>query len=61
MFRSVGREYRKGNKEGGCWRREHSTRIRAREGLGGGGGGGETRMIECGGVLGNLVESNKGD
>ena len=61
VFRSVGREYGKGNKEGGCWRREQGTRIRARGGLGGGGGGGETRTIECGGVLGSLVGSNEGD
>ena len=36
-------------------------RIRAIGGLGGGGGEGETRMIECGGVLGSLVRSDKGD
>ena len=40
VFRSVGREYRKGNKERGSWCREQGTRIRARGGLGGGGGQG---------------------
>ena len=61
MFRSVGSEYRKGNKEGGCWRREQGARIRVREGPGGGRDGGETRTIECGGVLGSLVGSDEGD
>ena len=35
------------------------TRIRARGGLGEGGGEGETRTMECGGVLGNLVRSDE--
>ena len=33
--------------------------IRARGGLGGGRGEDETRMVECGGVLGNLVRSDE--
>ena len=61
MFRSVGSEYRKGNREGRRWCREQGMRIWARGGLGGGGGEGETRMIECGGVLGSLVRSDEGD
>ena len=36
-------------------------RIWVRGGLGGGGGEGETRTIECGGVLGSLVRSDEGD
>ena len=54
------RKYRKGDKEGGCWHREQDTRIRARRGLGGGGDEGETRTIECEGVLGSLVRSDEG-
>ena len=42
---------RKGNREGR--RREQGTRIWARGGLGGVRGEEETRMIECGGVLGS--------
>ena len=55
------RKYRKGDKEGRCWCREQGTMIRARGGLGEGGGKGETRMVECGGVLGSLVGSDEGD
>ena len=36
-------------------------RIGARGGLGGGRGEGETRTIECGGVLRSLVRSDEGD
>ena len=54
------RKYRKGDKEGGCGHREQGTKIRARGGLRGGGGEGETRTIECGGVLGSLVRSDGG-
>ena len=40
-----------GDKEGRC--RERGVRIRARGGLAGARDEGETRMIGCGGVLGN--------
>ena len=60
-FGVQGCQYRKGNREGRHWCREQGMRIRAIGGLGGGGGEGETRTIECGGVLGSLVRSDKGD
>ena len=41
--------------------REQGTRIRARGGLGEGGGEGETRTVECEGVLGSLSEKRQGE
>ena len=52
----------------GCWRKygkegvgvkNKVMRIRARRTRGKAGGEGETRTMECGGVLGNLVRSDE--
>ena len=52
------REYRKGDEEGRCWRREQGTRTRAKGGLGRRGEG-ETRMKKSGEVLGSVVRSDE--
>ena len=55
------RKYGKEDQEGGCWYREQGMRIRVRGGLGDGGGKGETRTVECGGVLGSLSKERQGE
>ena len=61
MFRGVGGSIGKGTRREGAGVESLGTQIRARGRLGGGGGEDETRMIECGGVLGSLVGSDEGD
>ena len=59
MFRGVGGSTGKGTRKEGVGAENKVMRVRARGGLEEGGGEGETRMMECGGVLGNLVRSDE--
>ena len=53
------RRFREGDKEGRCWCRGQGYEDKGKEDLGDGGKG-ETRLMECGGVLGSLVRSDEG-
>ena len=59
VFRSVGGSIGKGTRREGAGTESKNTRTRARRGLGGEGED-ESRMVECGGVLGSLVRSDEG-
>ena len=60
MFRGVGGSIGKGTRREGVGAKGEVMRIRGTEEDLGGGGEGETRTMECGGVLGESSEGRRG-